>query len=152
MTVPVPPATVASRRPPVPVVVASVVVAVRMGFGAFGLVYFGVLAPPEVNPDAGSPAATAFAAVGLTTVITAWACLPGVWACRRAPWHLLTCVLAAWVYFSCYKILAEGETESIAFLVVDVLVAGLLCLPTSRRHVAAGDRSAGSAPSPAGTR
>lgn len=126
---------VSRHLPPVPVVAATVLTAIRMAFGAFGLVYFGVFVSADVNPDAGSPSAVAFAAAGLLFVITALASLPGLWRGRRAAWHLLGCVVTAWVLFSCYKILVEGETESVVFLVVDVVVLVLLHLPGARRHV-----------------
>lgn len=132
-----PSAGVVRRRPPAPVVAATVLLAVRMAFGAFGLVYFGVFVGPEVNPDAGRPAAVAFAAVGLVLVITALAGLPGLWRGRRSAWHVLTCVITAMVYFSCYKIFAEGETASVVFLVVDLVVGVLLLLPATRRHISA---------------
>jgi uncharacterized membrane protein (DUF2068 family) len=108
-----------------------------MAFGCGGLIYFGLFVGPEVNPDAGSPAAVGFTAVGLTYAVTALASLPGLWRGRRTAWHLLTCVIAALVLFSCYKIFAEGETESAVFLAVDLVVAALLLLPSTRRHVSA---------------
>lgn len=131
------PSTDVRRRPPAPVIAATVLTGIRMALGCFGLVYFGLFAGPDVNPDAGSPSAVAFAAAGLVYAITGLASLPGLLRGRRTAWHLLTCVIAAMILFSCYKIFAEGETESVVFLAVDLLVALLLVLPSTRRHVAA---------------
>jgi hypothetical protein len=131
------PSAVSTRRPPVTVIVAVVVVGIQMLVGAFGLVYFGVFVGPEVNPDAGSPSAIAFAAVGLVMVVTALATLPGLWRGRRLAWHVLTCVIVAQIYFNVYKLLVEGEVDSVAFLVADVVVMVLLCLAVTRRHVSA---------------
>lgn len=132
-----PSSTAVRRRPPVPVVVAAVIIAVLAAFGAFGLVYFGLFVGPEVNPDAGSPAAAAFTAVGLLVVITELASLPGLLRGRRTAWHILTCVFAAQIYFSCYKLFAEYEAASGVFLVVDIAVMALLLVPATRRHVSA---------------
>lgn len=134
---PAPSATTVRHRPPAPVIAAAVLTGIRMAFGCFGFVYFGLLVGPDVNPDAGSPSAVAFAAVGLAYAITALASLPGLLRGRRTAWHLMTCVIAALVLFSCYKIFGEGETESLVFLAADLVVAALLLLPATRRHVSA---------------
>lgn len=132
-----PSSTALRRRPPLPVITVAVIIGIRSAFGAFGLVYFGVFVGPDVNPDAGSPAAVAFAAVGLLLVLSGLASLPGLWRGRRIAWHVLTCVVTAGVYFSCYKIFAEGEADSVVLLVVDLVVGALLLLPATRRHVSA---------------
>lgn len=132
-----PSSTAVRRRPPAPVIAAAVITGFRMALGCGGLVYFGLLVGPEVNPDAGSPSAVAFTAAGLVYAITGLASLPGLLRGRRTAWHLLTCVVAALILFSCYKIFAEGETDSVVFLVVDLVVAALLLLPSTRRHVSA---------------
>ncbi|RZT85489.1 hypothetical protein EV383_2356 [Pseudonocardia sediminis] len=131
------PPTVARRRPPVPVVVVAVIVVVLTGFGCFGLVYFGLFVSPDVNPAVGSPAAVAFAAVGLVLTITAAASLPGLWRGRRGAWHVLTCLVTAQLYFGSYKLLVEGETDSAIFMVANLVVGVLLLLPATRRHVSA---------------
>lgn len=132
-----PSSTTVRRRPPAPVIAAAVLTGILMAFNSFGLVYFGLFVGPDVNPGAGSPAAVAFAAVGLAYSITALASLPGLLRGRRTAWHLLTCAIAALVLFSCYKIFAEGETDSVVFLAADLVVAVLLVLPVTRRHVSA---------------
>jgi hypothetical protein len=134
---PAPSSTAVRRRPPAPVVAAVVITAILMAVNSFGLVFFGLFVGPEVNPDAGSPSAVAFAAVGLGYSITALASLPGLWRGRRPAWHVLTCVIAAMVLFACYKIFAEGEIDSAVFLAADLVVAALLVLPATRRHVSA---------------
>lgn len=128
------PSTTAVHRPPPPVVVAVVLGVVRAAFGAFGLVYFGVFAT-DVNPDAGTPFAIAFAAIGLLLVVTVVACLAGLWRGRRTAWHVLTCCLSALIFFGCYKIFAEGESDSVVFLAVDLALLGLVLTPAARRHV-----------------
>lgn len=125
------------RRPPVAVIAVVVIVGLRSAFGVVGLVYFGLFVTPDVNPDAGSPPAVAFAAVGLVLTLTGLASLPGLWRGRRIARHVLTCVVTAGVYFGCYKILAEGEGESVVFLAVDLVEGALLLLPVTLRHVGA---------------
>jgi hypothetical protein len=133
----VPPSTVLRRRPPVPVIAAAALIVLLMAFLGFGFIYFGVFVSADVNPDAGSPSAVAFTAVGLVFAITALASLPGLWRGRLAAWHVLTCVITALIFFGCYKILVEGESDSVVFLAADLVVLVLLLLPVSRRHVSA---------------
>lgn len=121
-------------------IAAAAVTGVRTAFGCFGLVYFGLFVSPEVYPAVGSPPAVAFTAVGLALAVTASASLPGLLRGRRAAWHVLTCVITAMLYFNCYKILVEGETESLLLLAAHLLVAVLLVLPATRRHVTAEPR------------
>ncbi len=132
-----PSSTAVRHRPPVPVIAAAVIIGVRMAFGTFGLVYFGLFVSADVYPGVGSPSAVAFTAAGLLVTITALASLPGLWRGRRAAWHLLTCALSAMFLFGCYKIFVEGEVDSVVFLAVDLLSAALLLLPATRRHVSA---------------
>lgn len=122
-------------RPPAPVLIVIVLLAVAGVFRSVGLVYFGLLVSPDVNPDVGRPAAVAFAAVGLALSVTVLASLPGLWRGRRTAWHVLTCCVAAGTYFSAYKILGEGEVESVVFLAVDLVAGALLLLPATRRHL-----------------
>jgi len=125
------------HRPPVPVIAATVIIGVRMAFGTFGLIYFGLFVSADVYPAVGSPSAVAFTAAGLLVTITGLASLPGLWRGRRTPWHFLTCTLSAMFLFGCYKIFVEGEIDSVVFLAVDLLSAALLLLPATRRHVSA---------------
>lgn len=126
------------RRPPAPVIAATLLAGARALIGSFGLVYFGLLVSADVNPHVGQPGAVAFTAAGLLLTITILACLPGLWRGRRTAWHILTCCITAGLYFGLYKLLQEGESEAVLFLAADLAVGVLLLLPATRRHIVAG--------------
>lgn len=120
-------------RPPAAVVVAVALTAVTAVAGVGGLVRFGVL-DVGANPAAGSPQAVGFAAVGVALQAAALGHLPGLWRGRPRAWHVLTCYLAASTYFNAYKVLVEREADAVVLLAVHLAVAGLLLLPSARRH------------------
>lgn len=129
--------TVTRRRPPAPVIVAAVLTGLQMLITSGGLIYFGLFVSADYYPAVGQPSAVAFLAVGLVFTVTGLASLPGLLRGRRAAWHLVTCVLAALIYFNFYSLLAGKETETAVFIVVDLVVVALLLLPSTRRHVSA---------------
>lgn len=65
------------------------------------------------------------------SLVALWS-VPGVVRGSRTSWTVALCWLVAYAYWGLYKVLVEGETESIGFTVAQVVILALLLVPAGR--------------------
>lgn len=94
-----------------------------------GLVYFGLFA------DGATTGGMVFAAVGVAQHATGLATLPGLLRGSRTPWLVAIGYGWSYAFWSIYKVFAEGETESVGFLLVALALLALLVAPATRRRI-----------------
>lgn len=115
--------TTAVRRSPVRIA-AAVLLTLLALVTAFGTVMFTVVLPTEKL--------VGWAVVALAGIVVALGSVPGLVRGSRVSWTVALCWAVALGYWSLYKVLVEGEVESLAFLAAEVAIIVLLILPAGR--------------------
>ncbi len=118
----------ARTRPPATIFAAAVLLVLQALVSSAGLLYFGVFA-------GGDSGVAVFAVVGVALHATGLATLPGLFRGARTPWLLAIGYAWSYAFWSIYKVFAEGETESVGFLVVALALLALLVAPATRRRI-----------------
>jgi hypothetical protein len=112
-----------SARTPLRIVTAVVLALLALAL-LVGTVMF-TLVLPEVK-------LVGWAVVVVLTVAAALWSVPGVARGYRASWTVALCWVVAYAYWGLYKLLVEGETESVVFSLVQLVLIVLLLLPAVR--------------------
>jgi hypothetical protein len=127
-----------SQRAPWTVHLAAVPLTVMSLVTCVGAVYFGTHADvtrPASAPPPGSWQAWSLIVVLLAYAVTALATVPGLYRRSRMAWGVALGFVGAHLLFGSLKFFGLGEDAALVFLVGDLLVAGGLLAPQTRRHL-----------------
>lgn len=118
-----------SVRSPVAVRAAATLLVLLAAASTFGLVMFSF-----VWGDHGLGVGAVFSVVAVATAVTAVAAVPSLLRGDPLGWTVTFIWSCCYTYWSVYKVFAEEEFESTAFLVVGVVVVALLSTRGARAH------------------
>jgi hypothetical protein len=118
-----------SVRSPVTVRAGAALLVLLAAASTFGLVMFSF-----VWGDHGLGVGAVFSVVAVAAAITAVAAVPSLLRGDPLGWAVTFVWSCCYTYWSVYKVFAEGEFESTAFLVAGIVVVALLSTRAARAH------------------